>query len=193
MSRGAGNHRRTVLGLLAIVVVMGVMGWVSVPFYGWFGRVTGYGGAPSETGAGSTRILERTIKVRFETTKKRDKAWQFRPVQRQIELRIGETALVYFEAYNPTDRAVAIKAGYNVAPYNTGGYFKKIDCFCFQTQVLQPGERVMAPVSFYVDPGIVEDREARYVKSITLSYTLYETELPQAALSLSNAAANPLN
>ena len=192
MSRGSGS-RRTVLALVGIVVTMGVLGLASVPFYGWFGRATGYGGAPSQTDAASPVILERTIRVRFEATSPRDRPWSFRPLQRQIELRIGETALIHYEAYNPTDRPVAIRAGYNVAPYNTGGYFRKIDCFCFRTQVLQPGERVLAPVSFYVDPGIVEDREAKYVRSITLSYTLYETELPQAALSLSNPGTNPLN
>jgi len=102
-----------------------------------------------------------------------------------MQLRIGETGLAFYEAYNPTDRVVAGSATYNVAPYEAGGFFTKIDCFCFEEQVLQPGERVMMPVTFYVDPDIVDDRDAKFVKHITLSYTFYEIDLPEEQASLS--------
>jgi cytochrome c oxidase assembly protein subunit 11 len=108
-------------------------------------------------------------------------------MQREMELRIGETGLAFFEAYNPTDRVVAGTASYNVTPDSAGGYFTKIACFCFTEQVLQPGERVQMPVTFYVDPEITTDREGKFVHVITLSYTFYETDLPveeQAALAL---------
>ena len=77
--------------------------------------------------------------------------------------------LAFYEAYNPTDRVVAGTASYNVAPFSAGGYFTKIDCFCFEEQVLQPGERVTMPVTFYVDPELLDDGEAQYIKAITLS------------------------
>ena len=76
----------------------------------------------------------------------------------------GETALVFYEAYNPTDAPIAGQASFNVVPFSTGGYFDKIACFCFELQVLQPGERVEMPVSFFVDPAMLEDREARGVR-----------------------------
>ena len=95
----------------------------------------------------------------------------------------GETGLAFYEAYNPTDRVVAGTASYNVTPYSAGAYFIKIDCFCFELQVLQPGERVRMPVTYYVDPGIVDDREAKFAHTVTLSYTFYETELPEADVS----------
>jgi cytochrome c oxidase assembly protein subunit 11 len=94
-------------------------------------------------------------------------------------MRIGETGMVFYEAYNPTNRPVAGTASYNVTPYEAGNFFTKIDCFCFEQQVLQPGERVEMPVTFFVDPEIVDDRDAKYTKVITLSYTFYETDLPQ--------------
>ncbi len=72
-------------------------------------------------------------------------------------------------------------------------HFNKIDCFCFEMQVLQPGERVLMPVSFYVDPEIVDDIEAKYAKTITLSYTFHVTELPQDEVSLVQKNQNPLN
>jgi cytochrome c oxidase assembly protein subunit 11 len=102
-------------------------------------------------------------------------------VVNEMELKIGETGLAFFEAHNPTDRMVAGTASYNVAPFSAGYYFTKIACFCFDQQVLQPGETVSMPVTFYVDPEIVDDADAKFVREITLSYTFHETELPEDA------------
>ncbi len=173
------NHGRTVLKLVSVVVFMGGLAWASVPLYNWFCRVTGFGGTPSVSTVGSDEILDRTVTVRFDASTERDMPWEFKPVERQMEIRIGETGLAFYEAYNPTDRPVAGTAAFNVYPYEAGGYFTKIACFCFEEQVLQPGERVQMPVTFYVDPGLVEDRDAKYTHSITLSYTFYEIDLPQ--------------
>lgn len=178
MSWRLEGPRRTLAQTVGVVLVMGSLAWASVPLYDWFCRVTGYGGATGVADAGAEEILDRTVKIRFDASLERDMPWQFKPVQREMELRIGETGLAFYEAYNPTDRPVAGSASYNVTPFQAGGYFTKIDCFCFTEQVLQPGERVTMPVSFYVDPEIVEDRDARDVHTITLSYTFYEIELP---------------
>ena len=128
----------------------------------------------------SETILDKTIKVRFDANTERGFAWDFKPEVREMELRIGETGLVFYEAHNPTDRPVAGQASYNVAPFSAGGYFTKIACFCFELQVLQPGETLMMPVTFYVDPEIVDDIEAKYVRTITLSYTFHPADLPEA-------------
>lgn len=176
--------QKTVVQLVSVVLVMGALSWASVPFYDWFCRVTGFGGATGVAETGSDTILEKTIKVRFDASKERGMPWEFRPVQQEMELRIGETGLAFYEAYNPTDRPVAGQASYNVAPYSAGGYFDKIACFCFEEQVLQPGERVQMPVSFFVDPEIVYDRDAKYVHTITLSYTFYEIDLPEGYAAL---------
>ncbi len=110
-----------------------------------------------------------------------------------MELRIGETGLAFYEAYNPTDRVVAGSASYNVTPYEAGGFFTKIDCFCFEQQVLQPGERVQMPVTFYVDPEIVTDRDAKYVHTITLSYTFHEIDLPEEQAALEQGTSQDKN
>lgn len=175
------GKQKTLLQTVAVVVTMGALAWASVPFYDWFCRVTGFGGVTQEAGADSDVILDRTIKVRFDASKARGFAWEFKPMQREMELRIGETGLAFYEAYNPTDRPIAGQASYNVTPYEAGGFFSKIDCFCFTEQVLQPGERVEMPVTFFVDPEIVDDRDAKYVHTITLGYTFYEIDLPETA------------
>jgi cytochrome c oxidase assembly protein subunit 11 len=177
----------TALQLVGVVLLMGTLSFAAVPFYDWFCRVTGYGGTTTTAVAPSERVLERTIKVRFDASVDRDMPWSFRPMQREIEVRLGETALVFYEAHNPTDRPVAGTASFNVAPYSAGSYFAKIACFCFEMQVLQPGERLEMPVTFYVDPEILEDREAKGLHQITLSYTFHLTDLPEeeaAALAL---------
>ena len=176
--------QKTVVQTLSLVVVMGGLAWASVPFYDWFCRVTGFGGTPGVSEMASDEVLDQTIKVRFDASLERNMPWQFTPTVREMELRIGETGLAFYEAYNPTDKPVAGSASYNVAPYEAGGFFSKIDCFCFEEQVLAPGERVQMPVTFYVDPDIVSDRDAKYVHTITLSYTFYQIDLPEGYASL---------
>ena len=176
--------QKTVLQLVAVVLTMGALSWASVPFYDWFCRVTGFGGVTGVATEGSDTVLDQTITVRFDASKERDFAWEFKPVQREMEIKIGDTGLAFYEAYNPTDRPVAGQASYNVTPYSAGAFFEKIDCFCFTEQVLQPGERVEMPVTFFVDPEIVTDRDGKFVHTITLSYTFYEIDLPEGYAAL---------
>ncbi|MEO0668867.1 MAG: cytochrome c oxidase assembly protein [Pseudomonadota bacterium] len=185
--------QKTVAQTLSLVVFMGGLAWASVPFYDWFCRVTGFGGTPGISEVASDDILEQTIKVRFDASLERSMPWQFTPTVREMELRIGETGLAFYEAYNPTNRPVAGSASYNVAPYEAGGFFSKIDCFCFEEQVLAPGERVQMPVTFYVDPEIVADRDAQYVHTITLSYTFYQIDLPEGYAALDEQTDTNLN
>lgn len=179
--------QRTVAQTVSVVVFMGGLAWASVPFYDWFCRVTGFGGATNVAETGSDVILDQTIKVRFDASLERDMPWTFKPEVREMEIRIGETGLAFYEAHNPLDVPVAGQAAYNVTPYEAGVFFDKIECFCFTEQVLMPGETVMMPVSFFVDPAIVDDREGKFVHTITLSYTFYQIDLPeeeiQAALA----------
>lgn len=170
--------QRTLVQTVSVVILMGGLAWASVPFYNWFCRVTGFGGATNVAEAGSDVILDQTIKVRFDASLERDMPWTFKPEVREMEIRIGETGLAFYEAYNPLDVPVAGRASYNVTPYEAGVFFDKIDCFCFTEQVLMPGETVLMPVSFFVDPAIVDDREGQYVHTITLSYTFYQIDLP---------------
>jgi cytochrome c oxidase assembly protein subunit 11 len=186
---------KTVVQLVAVVLFMGGVGWASVPLYDWFCRVTGYGGSTNVSTTGSDEILDRTIKVRFDASKERDFPWEFRPMQREMEVRIGETGLAFYEAYNPTDKPIAGQSSYNVTPFEAGLFFTKIDCFCFQEQVLQPGERVEMPVTFFVDPELVNDRDAKLTHTITLSYTFYQIDMPEehAAVETDSATTNKQN
>ena len=187
----AASPNRTAFKLLGVAVTMGALSFAAVPFYDWFCRVTGFAGTTSVATSGSDVILDQTVLVRFDASKDVGMPWDFKPQQREMRLRIGETAIAFYEAHNPSDKPVAGTASYNVTPDAAGGYFSKIECFCFTEQVLAPGETAIMPVTFFVDPEIVTDREGQFVKEITLSYTFYQTALPetQAALAVPQAGA----
>ncbi|MEM6618947.1 MAG: cytochrome c oxidase assembly protein [Pseudomonadota bacterium] len=183
----------TALKGMGLVTAMLALSFASVPLYDWFCRVTGYGGQTQVAEAGSDVILDQTIRVRFDATTETGLGWEFDPVVRTMDIRIGETGLAFYEAHNPTDRPIAGTASFNVFPFTAGSYFQKIACFCFELQVLQPGETVQMPVTFFVDPEIVNDREAKHARSITLSYTFHETDLPEDYAALEGAGTTAAN
>ena len=181
------NNKRTIVPLVGMVFIMGLLSFASVPMYDWFCRVTGYGGTPNTADANNSKVLENTIKVRFDASLERNMPWNFEPLQYELEINVGDSGIAFYEAFNPTDRPVAGQASFNVVPFSAGQYFTKVECFCFVEQVLQPGEKVTMPVSFYIDPEIVNDREARFVNSVTLSYTFYEIDLPEDYIETTSA------
>ncbi len=185
------NRTAAKLGLVAVTMLS--LSFAAVPFYSWFCRVTGYAGATSVAAAAPGEILDRTVEVRFDASLERGMPWTFRPMQRSMTIRLGETGLAFYEAHNPTDRPVAGIASYNVSPDQAGGYFTKIHCFCFDMQVLAPGETVQMPVTFYVDPAILQDDEGRYLQEITLSYTFHEAPLPETQAALAPKRDATLN
>ncbi|TVP98842.1 MAG: cytochrome c oxidase assembly protein, partial [Roseinatronobacter sp.] len=132
--------QKTTVQTVSVVLFMGAMGWAAVPLYDLFCRVTGYGGTTNTASASSGVVLDQTMRIRFDASVARDFPWSFKPVDRVTEIKIGEVGLAFYEAHNPTDEPIAGTASYNVSPYEAGRFFTKIDCFCFELQVLQPGE-----------------------------------------------------
>lgn len=179
------RNGRTLGWLLGIAVFMGAMAWVAVPFYSWFCKVTGFAGTTQVAAAGPAagQILDEKIRIRFDANVMPGLGWTFRPMQPEMTIRIGETAMAYYEAVNHGAETVTGSASYNVSPDSAGAFFDKIECFCFTEQTLKPGERVEMPVTFFVDPEMVKDRDAGSVRDITLSYTFFRQER--------SAAANP--
>ena len=193
MNRAQGNKRVAAL-LVDMVVTMGALAWAAVPFYSWFCSTTGFGGA-TVVGTGADKVLDRVITVRFDANTENGMPWEFKPSQKKMDVKVGETGMAFYEAYNPTDRTVSGTAAFNVAPDVAGYYFTKIECFCFTQQTLKPHERVEMPVVFYVDPDIVNDEEGKYLTEITLSYTFYQTENPdepQSPLASPDDSDKPL-
>lgn len=116
------------------------------------------------------------LTVRFDTTVSDILPWSFVPVQLDVKVVPGETALSFFRVTNHSDKAITGVATYNVHPPKVGLYFQKIQCFCFEEQRLLPGESVDMPVFFFIDPEILDDPQVSYIRSITLSYTFFQTD-----------------
>ena len=108
--------------------------------------------------------------------------WDFAAPIDPIDVKVGESGLAFYRAHNLTDQTITGTATYNVSPAKAGIYFSKIDCFCFTEQVLAPGQSVDMPVSFFVDPDILTDREMDDVKTITLSYTFFKAQQETSAV-----------
>jgi cytochrome c oxidase assembly protein subunit 11 len=178
---GKGVSRRTlsrdamVASICGFVVVLMVgASYAAVPLYDWFCRATGFNGTTQvATSAPAEGPLARKIAVRFDANVGPGLPWKFEPEQNEIEVRIGEVVTVYYTVTNQAARQTTGVAAYNVAPLTVGYYFQKINCFCFNEQVMGPGEKREMPVVFYVDPALAKDAENDGLNTITLSYTFY--------------------
>jgi cytochrome c oxidase assembly protein subunit 11 len=179
------GNRTVVLICSAFVVSMLGVSYAAVPLYRMFCQVTGYGGTTQRVEQMSDTILDRTIKVRFDGNVASGLPWEFKPVQREVEVKIGETIQISYTAHNISDAVSSGQATFNVTPQSAGAYFNKIQCFCFTENELQPGETMEMPVVFFIDPEIVNEVETKDIETITLSYTFFphETEKPVAAVA----------
>ncbi len=174
----------------AFVALMVGAAYASVPLYDWFCRTTGFAGTPLVSAKAPGQILDRTITVRFDSNVTGGLPWKFVPEQNTIDVRLGEVVTVNYKVINQAARAITAQASYNVAPPQVGGYFNKINCFCFTEQTLKAGETREMAVVFYVDPKIAEDRDMTTLNTITLSYTFFamkEVNKPVAAAADKNS------
>jgi cytochrome c oxidase assembly protein subunit 11 len=185
--RHVGRNRSTALICATVVAGMVALSFAAVPLYRLFCQVTGFGGTTQRAEAVAGPVLDRMIAVRFDSNVGNALPWDFKPVEREIELKIGEQAQGTYRATNLSDRPTTGTATFNVSPPLAGAYFVKIECFCFTEQTLQPGESVDMPVMFYIDPALVEDRDVENLRTVTLSYTFYPVDQP-AQLSRADAA-----
>ncbi len=174
------RNRITVLALLVMLAGMGGLTAAAVPLYQMFCQVTGYGGTTQAVAEAPAVATERIITVRFNADVGHDMPWTFKPVQREVTLRVGETGMAYYTAENTSNAIIVGSAVFNVTPHKAGRYFSKIACFCFDEQMLGPDERVDMPVTFFVDPDIMADANLDDVTTITLSYTFFRnTDSPE--------------
>lgn len=167
-------NRRVAVSAGVMALAMIGVSFAAVPLYDMFCRVTGFGGTTQVAESAPGAVSDRVITVRFDASLNRKMPWRFEAPNVAVDLPVGESGLAFYRAKNPTDRMITGTATYNVSPPEAGIYFSKIDCFCFTEQVLRPGEEVDMPVSFFIDPDILTDREMDDVKTITLSYTFFE-------------------
>lgn len=173
MTAQQDKNKKTALFASLAVAGMVAMSFAAVPAYKAFCQVTGWGGTTQRAETEAGRTLARTVTVRFDATVGQGLSWRFKPEQVSQTLHIGETGLAFYEAENLTDKPITGRATFNVSPAKAGIYFRKIECFCFTEQTLQPGEKVSMPVTYFIDPGLDDDKNLDDVQTITLAYTFF--------------------
>jgi cytochrome c oxidase assembly protein subunit 11 len=173
----ADKNRKVARIAAGFALAMLGLGYASVPLYRMFCQATGYNGTTQRSSAqqaAEVKVSGQPITVRFDSNIGSGLPWMFRPEQVKQDGRMGERKMAFFITKNLSDRPITGRATFNVQPEQTGVYFHKIQCFCFNEQTLQPGQEVRMPVIYYVDPDMMKDPNARDVPEITLSYTFLE-------------------
>ena len=168
-------NRLVALTLFGVIGGMLGLSFAAVPLYRLFCQVTGYGGTPRIDAGPSPGAIDRTITIRFNADVNAGMPWKFTPAQTAMTLRLGEEAVAFYTARNPTTAPVTGVSTYNVTPEKAARYFHKVACFCFAEQTLAPGQDMSFPLSFWIDPAIANDPGVRDVRTITLSYTFFRS------------------
>ncbi|MGU3540164.1 cytochrome c oxidase assembly protein [Methylobacterium sp. A54F] len=189
---------RTALACAALVAGMTGLAFASVPLYDAFCKATGYDGTPRQGPAPGAAVAANgdSMVVHFDTNVSSSLPWKFRAESGQVEARLGETQTVFFRVKNTGTVPSTGIATFNVQPGLMGGYFVKVECFCFKEQTLQPGETLDFPVVFYIDPAVRTDSNTSHLSEMTLSYTYFASKNGQpatAALATTGEAGKKSN
>ena len=170
----AAPRSARLIALLCAGVVLTMTGaaFAAVPLYRLFCQVTGFNGTTMKADKASDVVLDRSLMIRFDTNV-RGLPMVFKAEQVTQRVRIGETGIVYFDVTNTSDQPILARASYNVVPEQTGAYFQKLECFCFDDQTIAAGETRKFPMQYFIAPEMVDDGEVDGVNEITLSYTFY--------------------
>ena len=174
------RNRRVALWAAGVVAGMIGLSYAAVPFYEMFCRVTGFGGTPVRVTEGAREIAARSMTVRFNASMHGQLPWKFVPLQTEVTVQLGEERVIWYRATNLSARPIVGTATYNVTPEIAGPFFNKLQCFCFTEQLLQAGESIDMPVSFFIDPEMANDRRYDGVRTVTLSYTFFESTTDRA-------------
>ena len=176
----ARKNLRVAAAAAGVAVAMVGLAYASVPLYSMFCEVTGFGGTTQRADVAPETATDKFITIRFDANTAGSLGWNFHPAQSVMKVKIGEQNMAHYSATNTTGKVLTGSAIFNVTPSEAGAYFNKIQCFCFTEQTLKPGESADLPVDFFVDPAILDDPDSKSVSEITLSYTFFPVDKPDA-------------
>lgn len=168
------NARIAIVATFGALFMLG-LAFASKPLYDTFCRITGFGGTTQIAQKAPDRISEREVTVRFDANVA-NAPLKFRATQTNLPVQLGAHSLAFYEVTNTSASDVSVIASYNVTPHKAGRFFSKLECFCFEERIIKAGETKKLPVIFFVDPAMEEERNAADVRTITLSYTFFNTD-----------------
>ena len=169
------QNKKVIFIITFIGMLMLSLSYAAVPLYDIFCRVTGFGGTTQIASSAPGSTGHPNINIRFESNITDSLNWDFYSKTKTVKIPMGEEKTIYYFAKNLSDEPIVGTATFNVAPAKAGQYFMKIDCFCFVEQLLNPGESMNMPVTFFIDPDLYKDENVQEVNEITLSYTFMKS------------------
>ena len=172
-TQGPGIQGTVVRSVLAVAASFAFAIGVLPPMYDLICEITGVTGKTGGQYVVDAEDLqadgEREVSVRFITNSNAGMPWHFDSSRNGMKVNPGGINEAIFVAHNPTDRIMVAQAIPSVAPGRAAAYFHKTQCFCFDQQVLEPGESIDMPVRYIVDRDLPAS-----IGTITLSYTLFD-------------------
>jgi cytochrome c oxidase assembly protein subunit 11 len=169
------QNKKVIFIITFIGMLMLSLSYAAVPLYDIFCRVTGFGGTTQIASSAPGSSGHPNINIRFESNITDSLNWDFYSKTKTVKIPMGEEKTIYYFAKNLSDEPIVGTATFNVTPAKAGQYFMKIDCFCFVEQLLNPGESMNMPVTFFIDPDLYKDENVQEVNEITLSYTFMKS------------------
>ncbi|NNE56768.1 MAG: cytochrome c oxidase assembly protein [Hellea sp.] len=182
------RNRLTAILLTLAAGVMLVGGFQFDVLYAKFCQITGYGGTTGRAELNDSEVLDRSVRVYFDSNVAPDLNWEFKPEQRYIDVSLGQSGLAYYQVKNRSNKPIVGTANFNVTPIKAAPFFIKTECFCFTEQLIRPGEKVVMPVLFFVDPQMDDEKRYDDIKELTLSYTFFKVENPETQVIDKSAA-----
>lgn len=171
-------HKSNTTLALSVVLLfssMLILAFASAPIYSLFCKATGFGGTTKrEDSFVKPQKGTRKITIEFDANVDKELPWRFVPKHRRTQVTTGESTLIFYESENLSKKDIIGTSVYNVTPDKAGKYFVKIHCFCFEEQLLQAGQKILMPVSFYISSDLDKDPEMDDVENITLSYSFFK-------------------
>lgn len=169
------QNKKVIFLITFVGMLMLSLSYAAVPLYDIFCRVTGFGGTTQIASSAPGSTGHPNINIRFESNITDSLNWNFYSKTKTVKIPMGEEKTIYYFAKNLSDEPIVGTATFNVTPAKAGQYFMKIDCFCFVEQLLNPGESMNMPVTFFIDPDLYKDENVQEVNEITLSYTFMKS------------------
>ena len=169
------QNKKVIFIITFVGMLMLALSYAAVPLYDIFCRVTGFGGTTQIASSAPGSSGHPNINIRFESNITDSLNWDFYSKTKTVKIPMGEEKTIYYFAKNLSEEPIVGTATFNVTPAKAGQYFMKIDCFCFVEQLLNPGESMNMPVTFFIDPDLYKDENVQEVNEITLSYTFMKS------------------
>lgn len=161
-----------------------------IPLYSVFCKVTGLNGkiddrhpltynprykianaknANSDNSNSDNEIANRLVTIEFVVNLNRQLPCLFKAEHSALQVTPGELNVSSYYVKNLTSKRMVIQAIPSISPGEVAKHLKKLECFCFNKQTLDPGQEMHLPLRFWLDPEFPTD-----IHRMTLSYTLFD-------------------